>query len=84
MEVLSVLEKKVATLVGVVQELKKENARLYEENNQLSAKLDMVESSLLVDSEQLDKLNQERVFTKTVVDDLIRSIDLLVENEKQQ
>ncbi len=84
MELLSVLEKKIVALAGVVQQLKQENSQLREENAQLGAKLEMMESSLLVDSERIEKLNEERVLTKTVVDDLIRSIDLLVENEKQQ
>jgi hypothetical protein len=84
MDTLSVLEKKITALVGVVQELKKENGRLVELNAQLAAKIEIMEESLLVDNERIEKLNQEKVFTKTVVDDLIKSIDLLVENEKQQ
>ena len=84
MEVLSVLEKKIEALVGVVHELKKEKARLVEENTKLISKLEMLENSLLADGEHIEKLNQERALTKTVVDDLIRSIDLLVETEKQR
>ena len=83
MEALSLLEKKLTALVEVMHELKMEKARLAEENLQLQAKLEMLEDSLLTDNESIDKLNQERALTKTVVDDLIRSIDLLVE-EKQQ
>ena len=84
MEALVLLEKKIAALVDVVQELKNEKLKLVEENIQLALKLEAVEYSLLTDNERIEKLNQERALTKTVVDDLIRSIDLLVENEKQQ
>ncbi len=83
MEELSLLEKKITSLVDVIHELKKEKAKLVEENFQLLTKLEILENSLLTDSERIEKLNQERALTKTVVDDLIRSIDLLVE-EKQQ
>jgi regulator of replication initiation timing len=84
MEVFSVLEKKMEALVELVRELKRDKARLIEENTQLLMKLEMLESSLLADNDRLEKFNQERVITKTVVDDLIRSIDLLVEDEKQR
>lgn len=67
-----------------MQELKKDKARLIEENAQLLMKLEMLENSLLADTERLEKLDQEKVVTKNVVDDLIRSIDLLVEDEKQR
>ena len=84
MEVFGILEKKIEALVDVVHQLKKEKARLVEDNVQLMMKIEMLENSLLADGERLDKLDQERVLTKTVVDDLIRSIDLLVEDETQR
>ncbi|HZW61887.1 MAG TPA: hypothetical protein VFF04_06715 [Candidatus Babeliales bacterium] len=84
MEALSVLEKKIAALVELVQELREEKSKLVEQNAQLMARIEHAEDSLLTDNERLEKLNQERALTKTVVDDLIRSIDLLVENEKRQ
>ncbi len=84
MKALGILEKKITALVAVVQDLKKENKRLQEENVHLATKLSSMEESLLVDVERIEKLNQEKVLTKNIVDDLIRSIDLLVENEKQQ
>ena len=84
MEALVLLEKKIAALVDVVQELKNEKLKLVEESIQLALKIEAMEYSLLTDNERIEKLNQERALTKTVVDDLIRSIDLLVENEKQQ
>jgi hypothetical protein len=83
MEALHVLEKKIVALVEIAQELKLEKAKLIEEKAQLQAQLELLEDSLLTDNESIEKLNQEKAITKTVVDDLIRSIDLLVE-EKQQ
>lgn len=59
------------------KELKAENALLVEEKTQLSAKLNMMESSLLKDNERIEE-------TKIVVDDLIKSIDALVKNEHQK
>lgn len=82
MEALGILEKKIASLIELLGQLRDERARLVEEKAQLVAKLDLLESSLLTDSEHIEKLNQEKALTKTVVDDLIKSIDLLVE-EKQ-
>lgn len=98
MEVLRILEEKIASLVAVIQELKAkneavkievsqakvayqelkaENALLLEENEQLKAKLNVMESSVLKGNEHMEE-------TKIVVDDLIRSIDALVGNEHQQ
>ena len=84
MEALSVLEKKIAALVEMIHELREEKSKLVEQNEQLMAKLEHTQDAFLTDNERLEKLNQERALTKTVVDDLIRSIDLLVENEKRQ
>ena len=76
MEVLQVLEKKVVALAELVQELKKENARLVEENIQLLAKLDSLENSALQDS----KLKEE---TTRMIDGLIENIDSLVTENQQ-
>ncbi len=80
MEVLQVLEKKIAALVELIQGLKAEKARLVEENAQLLAKVGSLEGSALEDSERLDEIKKE---TKCVVDDLIKSIDSLVKENQQ-
>ena len=77
MEVLQVLEKKVVALAELIQELKKENVRLVEENIQLLAKLDSLETSVLQESE----VNQEAT---RVIDSLIENIDSLVTENQQQ
>ena len=64
-------------LQAVSQELTTENDLLLQENVQLLAKIDVMESSVLKDNEHMKE-------TKLVVDDLIRSIDALVANEHQQ
>lgn len=102
---LSLLEKKIISLVEIIKDLKAENiklaedkttllarieeeknqliVRLEEERNQLALRLEMVENSLLKGAQNIEELNQERVLTKMVVDELINSIDRLVEHEQQ-
>ena len=80
MEALSVLEKKIASLISLVKELKTKNERLAKENAELIDKLEMVEGSMFKDNENIEELNQEKALTKMVVDDLIKDIDSLVEN----
>jgi regulator of replication initiation timing len=68
-------------LAEEAKELRTENSNLAEENAQLAAKLSMLEKSLLDDSRRIDELRQEKELTRLVVDDLIKSIDSLVENQ---
>ena len=74
MNVFKVLEEKLVVLAELVKELKTENAKLAEENAQLAAKLLMLQNSL-------QENKQEKELTRLVVDDLIKSIDSLVENQ---
>ena len=83
LEKLNLLEKKIASLVELLKAEKEFSARLTEEKNQLAARLDIVETSLLKGTQNIEELNQERVLTKMVVDELINSIDKLVEREQQ-
>jgi len=64
--------------------LKTENAKFAEDNAQLTAQLRSIEGSMLKETDQVKELKQERSATKAVVDDLIKSIDALVEHENQQ
>jgi regulator of replication initiation timing len=82
MNVLKQLEEKLICLAELVKDLKTENAKLAEENAQLSAQLIMLQNALKDDSQRLDALKQEKELTRLVVDDLIKSIDSLVENPK--
>lgn len=83
MEVLNVLEKKIASLIEMIKELKAEKAQLLEENLELKQKVENFESSLLSRDKNVEERDQEIVLTKMVVDDLIKSIDLLVEEQQQ-
>ena len=78
MDTLKVLEDKIALLVNRVHELKKDNDVLVDENCRLATRLKNLEESLQTDTQRITKLDEERALTKMVVDDLIKSIDLLV------
>lgn len=104
MEVLSVLEQKIVSLVEFVEklhkqlellraenealrkeviELRAENAQFVEENMHITAKLQDLSFASEVESKELSELHQEKKYTKQVVDDLIKSIESLVEKETQ-
>jgi regulator of replication initiation timing len=78
MNSLKLLEEKLTSLVEIVKELKTENAKLAEENAQLSAKLLMLESVNREDGSRLKELSKEQELARVAVDDLIKSIDSLV------
>jgi len=80
MDLLKVLEEKVAGLVRRIKELEAENVKLSAENVQLTAKLETMENSMLSDIKRIEELDQEKALTRMVVDDLIKDIDSLVEN----
>lgn len=78
MEALNILEQKIASLIegkkqdlAAIKALTAEIACLKEENFKLKDQLEKLENSLLVHHQ-----------TKVVVDDLIKSIDMLVEQEQ--
>lgn len=83
MEALSILEKKVVSLIDIIRQLKAENARLIEENVQLASKLTLMQGAVHEDAKRVEELDQEKALTKMVVDDLIKNIDSLVESENQ-
>ena len=83
MEVLNVLEKKIASLIEMIKELKAEKALLLDENATLKEKLEKIESSILLREQNVEERSQEIILTKMIVDDLIKSIDLLVEEQHQ-
>ncbi|MCX5924759.1 MAG: cell division protein ZapB [Candidatus Dependentiae bacterium] len=104
MEVLSVLEQKIVSLVEFVEklhkqnellrsesealhkeivELRAENAHFVEENMHITAKLHDITFCAQAESKELSELHLEKKYTKQVVDDLIKSIESLVEKENQ-
>lgn len=87
MGMLQALEKKIVALVSLVGMLKQENGTLKqdisgfkEENRKLQKQVEMLEGSVLKESSRLqEQLQKEKELTKTVVDDLIKNIDALLE-----
>lgn len=84
MEVLNVLEKKIASLIELVQLLKTEKATLAQENCALQEKLGQLEHALLTKEQDVQEQSQEVVLTKMMVDDLIKHIDNCINQEPQQ
>ncbi len=90
---LTLLEEKVIRLVDMVKTLKVSNLSLQEkiqsmqdanqfleeENQMLKNQLMKTETSLVAETKDLEELSQEKMMTKMIVDDLIRSIDSLVD-----
>lgn len=80
MEVLSALERKIETLIALIKQQKEENSRLRAENQDLTDKVSQLQGSLLKEAKQVEKeLTVEREATRRAVDDLIKSIDELVQ-----
>lgn len=71
-------------LLAKTNDLILENAKLVEENTEASRKLKEIECSQTKGNKELESLSEERELTKVAVDDLIKSIDVLVKNERQQ
>jgi len=78
---LTLLEEKVIRLVEMVKTLKLNNQSLIEENQMLKHQLMKTESSLVAETKDLEELSQEKMMTKMIVDDLIKSIDSLVDQK---
>ncbi len=76
MDALVVLENKISELIELVSKLKKENAALSADKEQLCEQLAMMESFKARDRESL---SQEKELTKLAVDALIKNIESLVE-----
>lgn len=77
MEVLNVLEKKIASLIELIKELRLENAALAQNNAHLKDQIEKLQASLLERPEEI-------ALTKAAVDDLIKNIDFLIEHEQEQ
>lgn len=82
MEALQNLEKKIATLIDLVNKIKKENAGLVDQNVQLTKQLKESQDTLLQDVQNVNSLQKQRKEAISVVDSLIKSIDTFVEREK--
>lgn len=79
---LTLLEEKVIRLVDMVKNLKQSNQAFQEENQMLKNQLMKTESSLVAETKDLEELSQEKMMTRMIVDDLIKSIDSLVDQKE--
>lgn len=86
---LTLLEEKVIRLVDMVKTLKLSNQSFQEKNQSLEAENQMLknqlmktESSLVAETKDLEELSQEKMMTKMILDDLIKSIDSLVDQKE--
>ena len=93
---LGLLEERVIRLVDMVKASKQEsqtvkqlnqtlleaNQTLQEENQMLKHQLMRAESSLVTETKDLEEMSQEKMMTKMILDDLIRSIDSLVDQKE--
>jgi FtsZ-binding cell division protein ZapB len=82
MEALQSLEKKIETLIDIVNKLKKENAGLADQNAQLTKKLKESQDALTLEAKGAGSLEKQRQEAMDVVDSLIKSIDTFIEREK--
>ena len=80
-EQLNIIQQNNDSLKIENKEIKADNAKLMESNAQLVSQLNIMENSILLESGHVNELKEERLVTRTVLDDLIKSIDSLVENE---
>ena len=69
------------SLIEEIKLLKADNVDLFNENTKIAAQLKTVEEAMLRENKIVDVLRQEKSATKLVVDDLIKSIETLVERE---
>jgi hypothetical protein len=81
LEKLNLLEKKIISLLEALRAEKELNGKLVQEKVDLLSRLEMLENSLLKGTQNIEELNQERVLTRMVVDDLLKNINELVETE---
>lgn len=79
LERLQVLEKKIAHIIDLLHAARERSQQLEEEKNVLSSRIEAMESSLLNETKSTEELSQERELAKQMVDELILTIDQLVE-----
>lgn len=80
---LNLLEEKVVSLIEMIKALKDENQNLKAKNKDLHAQIKALEGSLVAETKDLEELSQEKMMTKIVVDNLLHSIDALIEIKEQ-
>ncbi len=82
METLEALKEKISQLIAKIHDVTKKNDHLLQENDELMQRLNSVETALLNNNQNIDELTQEKTRTKHIVDDLIKSIDSLMSDQR--
>ncbi len=82
MEAVGLLEQKIRALVDFAKKLKDDNEQLTHENALLRDRLDTFEHSILSRDQHAEERSRELAETKASLDDLIHSIDLVVEGAR--
>lgn len=82
METLVILEKKIVELIEKIKSLQADNIGLVKENICLKNDLKVLEERISSGTVSIEGLNQEKMATRVVVDDLIKHIDLLIEKNQ--
>ena len=80
---LEVLENKIKLLIGRIKKLQEENVRLVSEKVNLKRQMESFENAAFKKDKNLEKVNEEKALAKSVIDDLIKSIDSLTLEEKR-
>ena len=80
LERLQVLEKRIANIIDLLHAERERSLKLEGLNKSLTERIEAMESSLLKETRSIDELSQERALTKNMVDELIQTIDQLVES----
>ena len=83
LERLQVLENKIVQVIDLLHAERERSKELLDQKNVLSAKFEALESSLSEETKSTEELSQERALTKLMVDELIQTIDQLVEGLPQ-
>lgn len=90
MEVLHILEEKIARLIeskkkdmAMIADLTKEIEQLKKEKTSLKANIEKLENSLLAQGSMTSQLNKEHEQAKIAVDELIGCIDDLMKEESR-
>ncbi len=80
---LTMLEEKIIHLIDLMKLLKEENFSLKNKNKDLQGQLKALEGSLVSETRDLEELSQEKMMTKMVVDNLLQSIEKLIETQER-
>lgn len=80
---LGLLEEKVIQLIDMIKILKDENGSLKNKNKDLLNQLKALEGSLVAETKGHEELSHEKMMAKIAVDNLLDSIDELIQQKEK-